>query len=85
MKKIPADGRGPAGARLKPPADIRAAAAEIIARLSFPKGNFTEMSVSFPYLALFYVLMLISPIFFFFYDQRIWVCQVVRETAGSSA
>lgn len=40
---IPADSRGPAGLRLKPPADIPAAAAEIIARLSFLKGNFAEM------------------------------------------
>lgn len=68
MKKIPADDRGPAGVRPKPPADIRAAAAEIIAHLSFPKGNFKEMSVSFPYLALFYVLYSYLR---FFYDQRI--------------
>lgn len=39
---IPADS-GPAGLRLKPPADIPAAEAEIIARLSFLKGNFVEM------------------------------------------
>lgn len=48
---IPADSGGPAGLRPKPPADIPAAEAEIIARLSFLKGNFAAMLLSFSYLA----------------------------------